>query len=215
MALYRNVAGAQPGYGYLGLLRYDDPGGGDSGGFYDSYGGATIDPYQQNIIDYLRPDVTAPVITDPSTPQVLVLQPDATVAPPQTVEQPVEPVAVTSTGGTIPASDIYSQNILDALRNDTGGTPVLPAPLVDTTQPITVLPIPTNSDAATPLPVTTSHNPPAATSTTMASAWLPLLALAATVGIAVAGEAVIKHRRRLVFIGGVGLTYWLLNRKTA
>lgn len=209
MALYRNVAGVSPGIGYAGLFDIADPGDGGS-----NYGGTTIDQYtyDQTLINRLRPDVTAPVITDPSTSQVLLLQPDATQAPtPVTIDQ-TQPAVVTPTGGVLPASQVYEQNIIDSLRNDTGGIPVLPSPstvdhtgIVPTSTPITQTPL--------PLPVTQSHNPPTTQTTTTSVNWLPIAALSACIVIAVGGEHIIKRHAKIAVVGGVGLAYYLMMKK--
>lgn len=91
--------------------------------------------------------------------------------------------------------------------------PVPEAPLL---QPPPAIPV--TADPGTPsLPGTTPTTPtvpttPTSLPVTQAIEWLPLLTLAGATLIMLTGDEIIHHRPKLVFAGGVGLLYYLLNR---
>lgn len=130
------------------------------------------------------------IYLDPTTQTIQVYN---TSTPQVATEAPISNTSPTLTdlSGTLTSVDIVQ-------HPDTTATTVVPT----TTQTPTTVP-------------TTSVTPVAVSPSASRIDWASALTLAGAMFIAVTGDRVIHHRPKLVFAGGIGLLYYLLNRQSS
>jgi hypothetical protein len=194
MGLYRNIAG----FDLADNASFNLP---DTEGIDGGY--ATTDFYEGTPTFTPITYTTFPINEPPPT---VFYDPGTTTF----IDNSPPPVTVTDTGGTIPLKP-FPDPISPTDIKETIPIDLLPplVPIGPTTPIDTVLPPIFKPTTDTPTTPTTSVLPLDVT-TALKNNLLPLLALAGLVVVAVKGEDLLHSKRKLVYVGGVGLLYYIL-----
>lgn len=167
----------------VGLL-YDQT---DTEGLDSTYTNTYFDPLPTTYTAIPAAD-SPKVYYDPGTPTV-----DSSAIP---------GVTVTDSGGTIPVHDPATTDFTDTDYEDFYTPPILPGP-ADTPKEG----LPTSTTTAT-----TPQVLPPDTPTNLKSSALSLLTLAGLLVVAIKGDDLLGKRRKIAYMGGLGLLYYTMSK---